>query len=272
MGYHADQSFFSSILSDKPFLDTVVLCKMSTNYLASVPKLKGRENYDEWTFAVENVLVLEGVLHCVQPVAGKDIKPEDDAKTRAKLCLTIEPPLFVHIKKTKTSKELWDKLKSLFDDSGFSRKISLLRHLISIRWENCEDMTTYVTQIVETSQRLSGTGFEITDQWIGSLMLAGLPEKFSPMIMAIEHSGIAITADVIKTKLLDSEPFELIGMTLNETQNTETAFTSKWAKPKPRPGNNNQSKNGGKSTSNAKVTGGNKNITCYKCKNLGSLP
>lgn len=118
-----------------------MLCRMSTNYLASVPKLKGRENYDEWTFAVENVLVLEGTLHCVQPVVGKDIKPEDDAKTRAKLCLTIDPALYVHIKMRKTSKELWDKLKSLFDDSGFLRKISLLHHLISIQQENCEDMT-----------------------------------------------------------------------------------------------------------------------------------
>lgn len=124
---------------------------------------------------------------------------------------------------------------------------------------------------METSQRLSGTGFEITDQWIGSLMLAVLPEKFTPMIMAIEHSGIAITADVIKTKLLDSEPLELslVGMTSNGTQNTEAAFASKWAKQKPRPSNINQNGNAGKSTSNAKMTDGNKNITCYKCKTPG---
>ena len=41
------------------------------------------------------------------------------------------------------------------------------------------------------------------DEWIGCLMLAGLPEKYFPMIMAIEHSGIAITSDVVKTKLID---------------------------------------------------------------------
>jgi len=38
---------------------------------------------------------------------------------------------------------------------------------------------------------LRGTGFNIDDEWIGSLFLIGLPEKFSSMIMAIEHSGIA---------------------------------------------------------------------------------
>lgn len=66
-------------------------------------------------------------------------------------------------------------------------------------------MATYVTQMIETAQRLNGTGFTITDEWIGSLLLAGLSERYSPMIMAIEHSGISITADFIKSKLLNLE-------------------------------------------------------------------
>ncbi|GBP08161.1 hypothetical protein EVAR_2945_1 [Eumeta japonica] len=39
-------------------------------------------------------------------------------------------------------------------------------------------------------------------QWLGTLLLAGLPDEYKPMIMAIESSGVAITADSIKTKLL----------------------------------------------------------------------
>jgi hypothetical protein len=34
---------------------------MSGNYSVNVPKLRGRENYDDWAFAVENFLILEGV-------------------------------------------------------------------------------------------------------------------------------------------------------------------------------------------------------------------
>lgn len=59
--------------------------------------------------------------------------------------------------------------------------------------------------MIETAQRLNGTGFTITEEWIGSLLLAGLSERYSPMIMAIEHSGISITADFIKSKLLNLE-------------------------------------------------------------------
>lgn len=37
---------------------------------------------------------------------------------------------------------------------------------------------------------------------IGSLLLAGLPDEHMPMIMAIEHSGMVIIADSIKSKLI----------------------------------------------------------------------
>lgn len=60
-------------------------------------------------------------------------------------------------------------------------------------------MTSYVTQTFETGPRLKGTGFNVSEEWIGSLLLAVLPEKYSPMIMAIEHSGISVTTDVLKS-------------------------------------------------------------------------
>ncbi|XP_030765913.1 uncharacterized protein LOC115889953 [Sitophilus oryzae] len=38
---------------------------MAVNYLSSVPRLTGRENYSDWAFAVENVFVLEGLTKCL---------------------------------------------------------------------------------------------------------------------------------------------------------------------------------------------------------------
>ena len=183
----------------------------SNSFLASVPKLKGRENYHEWAFAAENMLVLEGMLSCIKeekdatPLTGPAVATAaaEDAKAKAKLILTVDPSLYVHIREASSAQDLWQKLQAMFDDSGFARKISLLRNLISIRLDTCDSMTTYVTQLIETAQKLSGTGFKVDDEWIGCLMLAGLPEKYFPMIMAIEHSGIAITSDVVKTKLID---------------------------------------------------------------------
>ena len=231
----------------------------------NVPKLKGRENYEEWKFAAENLLILEGVDKYLKE-EGKDSALALDAKARAKLILTMDPSLFVHVKETKSTKELWAKLNSLFDDSGFSRRITLLRHLISIRLESCENMTGYVTQIVETAQRLSGTGFRINDEWIGSLLLAGLPERFMPMIMAIEHSGIQITADTIKTKLLDMESVDA-----NKSECNSALVAKPWQKKK-NGAVGSTKKHGGPtwdtSKSNVKTM---KTITCYRCNKNGHL-
>lgn len=40
------------------------------------------------------------------------------------------------------------------------------------------------------------------DEWVGTLLLAGLLEEYRPIIMAFENSGAAITGDFVKEKLL----------------------------------------------------------------------
>ncbi|KAK9873685.1 hypothetical protein WA026_023685 [Henosepilachna vigintioctopunctata] len=223
---------------------------MAVNFLSSVPRLKGRENYTEWAFAVRNVLVLDDLHGCIDGVETDAVK---DGKAKAKLVLTIDSSLFVHIKEAATTKELWLNLKKLFDDSGFTRKIGLLRLLVSIKLENSDSMETYVTQLIETAQKLKGTGFEIDDKWIGSLLLAGLPEKYLPMIMAIEHSGMDLSVDAIKRKLLDSEP-EPVG-------NTGSAFSIR------KVGNtvDRQKKDSSKTSSVRNV----KQVKCFKCQQTG---
>lgn len=141
---------------------------MSTpNYVVNVPKLMGRSIYGEWVFAAENLLVLEGTQQYIKREPAGASEVTEDQKAKAKLILTIDPSLYVHVKDVKSTSQLWNRLRTLFDDSGFTRRISLLRNLISIRLENCGSMTAYVTQIVETSQKWSGTGLtSMTSGWV----------------------------------------------------------------------------------------------------------
>ncbi|GBP23617.1 Retrovirus-related Pol polyprotein from transposon TNT 1-94 [Eumeta japonica] len=91
-----------------------------------------------------------------------------------------------------------DEIKDIEDDI----KLEVIKFLIPD--DDSQELNT-LTRELETGQKLAGTGFNISDEWIGSLLLAGLTEKLSPMIMAIEHSGMSITTDAIKSKLLDME-------------------------------------------------------------------
>lgn len=77
-----------------------------------------------------------------------------------------------------TTLELWNKLKVLFDDSEFTRRVSLLHNLILTRLENCVSMQLYETQIVETEQKVTGIGSCISGEWIECVMLAASRNSF----------------------------------------------------------------------------------------------
>lgn len=161
-------------------------------------------------------------------VQGTEDKPEKIAIAKAKLVLLIEPNLFVHIKEAKTAKEVWDKLVVTFDDSGLTRRVGLLRELTTTKLENCSSIEEYVNRIVGTAHKLNSIGMKVDDEWIGSLLLSGLPEKFQPMIMAIESSGMKITADSIKTKLLqDADTYGGLNGPVKTPSQAMPVFTNK---------------------------------------------
>ena len=75
-------------------------------------------------------------------------------------------------------------------------------NLTTTKLENCALIEEYVNQITSTAQKLEGIDMQIPDELIGAILLAGLPGEYRPIIMALESSGTNITADLVKTKLL----------------------------------------------------------------------
>lgn len=179
---------------------------MSTNSnLPLIEKLKGRENYNTWQFAMKNYLELEDLWSCVE---GKDEtqditqKSKRDKIAKSKIILMLDTINYIHVQNASSAKEVWDKLQAAFDDSGLLRKVNLIKTLIITRLENCESIEEYINKIISTAQKLNNIHFEITDEWLATFLLAGLSDEYKPMIMAMESSGVKLTSDCVKTKLL----------------------------------------------------------------------
>ena len=86
-------------------------------------KLKGRENYYTWKFAVQNFLEHEELGDAV---LGIESNQKKITKPKTKLVLLIDPINFVHVQEATTAKRVWENLKNAFDDSGLTRHVSLL--------------------------------------------------------------------------------------------------------------------------------------------------
>ena len=123
-------------------------------------------------------------------------------RAKAKIILSVDPVNYIHIQNSAIPKEAWENLQTAFEDSGLTRRVSLLRDLSTTQLQNYVSTEEYVNRIMSTAHKLNSLNFEVKDEWIGTLLLAGLPDDYRPMIMGLENSGIPITGDSIKTKLL----------------------------------------------------------------------
>lgn len=188
-----------------------------------IDRLVGRENYASQKFAVEAYFKLEELWSCVDGT-NKDEKKE--IKAKSKLILLLDPINYVHVQSATTCIEVWNSLQQAFDDSGFYRRVPLLRDLITTTLDSSRNVNEYVNKIMSRAHKLRNIKFDINDEWLGTLMLAGLPETYKPMIMGLESSGIKISADSIKTKLLqevqcsESTAFFTRKSTIYRNQNT----------------------------------------------------
>lgn len=124
----------------------------------------------------ENVFILERLSKCMNETPNEEIDSVMTAKAKIRVVLALVPFLYFHVKEAQTAKGLWDKLKNMYYDSGFTRRMSLLRTLISLRPENCQSMKSYLNRLFETAQKLRRTGSTIDETWLGSLLFEGLSE------------------------------------------------------------------------------------------------
>ena len=116
---------------------------------ANIDRLKGRENYREWCFDIQNILVIETVWSAVEGYPAEDpmpvsIKKQKDEKTRAIICLTLEPQVKSYVVHTTTAKEALDTLERTFKDQGVNSWVSILTDLCSLKLEDYESMQEYV--------------------------------------------------------------------------------------------------------------------------------
>lgn len=152
---------------------------------------------------MSNVLEFHGLATCIaDPLAETDAEKLSKAKCR--IVIALDESVYAHVENITNPSEMWKTLKDMYDDKGLSRRIGLLRQSISIRLENCSTMSEYVSKIIGTANKLSGIGFKIDQEWIGAILLAGLTGEYKSF-MGIESSGIGITGDKIKSKLLESD-------------------------------------------------------------------
>lgn len=77
-------------------------------------------------------------------------------------------------------------------------------------------MSTIAVKVVKA-------GLKIDDEILASLMLAGLPDEFRPLVMAVENSSIKLTSESVKTLLLQETRL------MSNSNNSRNLEENQWA-------------------------------------------
>uniref|UniRef100_A0AAG5DT47 Retrovirus-related Pol polyprotein from transposon TNT 1-94 n=1 Tax=Anopheles atroparvus TaxID=41427 RepID=A0AAG5DT47_ANOAO len=215
--------------------------------------LRGSENYSSWSFATKMVLIKEKTWCAVkEPAEGEPaVSEETSMQALATICLSIDSSIYGLVRDAKNAKQAWDNLKNTYEHSGSTRKIGLLRRLTGIRLVGaerdediiCQTTQQYVNELFTTSHQLAEVGFKVDDDWLASLLMKGLPKQYDPMILGLESSGIQLTADIVKAKILQD-------VKVSSEKQTVEAFL-------------------GNSKSTTKRSSVKSNVQCYRCKKMG---
>ncbi|RZB40736.1 UBN2 2 domain containing protein, partial [Asbolus verrucosus] len=90
----------------------------------------------------------------------------------------MSPTQLKHLRNCETSKEVWDKLKSVYASQGPIRKATLLEQLLSLKLSEGEDVRDHLSRFMDTVDKLHGMNIEINGDLLSVMLLHSLPDSF----------------------------------------------------------------------------------------------
>jgi hypothetical protein len=173
---------------------------MANNMLPTTEKLKGRKNCSTWRTQMRYYISHEELWHLVSTRPDGAANRKRDTRALSKIGLLVQPQCLVHLEDAETTMDAWNALQSAYEDKGANRCCILLGKLFDIMLKN--NMENYVTQVLKPAQEIASTGEALDDDLIATLLLCGLTPEYKPTSLTLENTGVELTTDYIKMKLL----------------------------------------------------------------------
>jgi hypothetical protein len=169
--------------------------RVSAAMVTSVPvedRLDGASNFNSWKSRLLITLEESDLMKFVEEVvpepddaSEKSQWKKNDARARRIIIYSVRDHLIPHISKLKTTKEMFDALKKLFESNNTNRAIALKHQLQNVKMTKADTIATFFMKISEIRDQLGTIGEIISDRELVMLTLNGLPSHWEPFIQSI---------------------------------------------------------------------------------------
>ena len=163
-------------------------------------ELLNKDNFDMWVIQMDAILTKNDAWGYV---SGDKVKPEivagntqsveaarawdvEDKKAKSDIVLAIKSSELKQIKGCNTPREVWTKLRSIYQSSGPARKATLLKQLTLHKMADGEEVREHLHKFFDTFDKLSEMEVEINPDLLTVMLLYSLPPNFENFRCAIE--------------------------------------------------------------------------------------
>lgn len=126
-----------------------------------------------------------------------------DRKARSDIILSINPSELNQIKGCNTSKEVWEKLSSIYESKGPARKASLLKLLMLHRMDDSDDVREHMRKFFDTVDKLSDMDVDINKDLLCVMLLYSLAPRFENFRCAIESRDELPSPETLRIKIVE---------------------------------------------------------------------
>ena len=159
----------------------------SSTHFPAEDKLREKSNYHRWKMSLDLTVEEQEVLDYVRgritkppsnaPVATRNKYTKGEIKAKKIIQDSIDKRLVAYVFELNTSKEIYDRLVSLFKVSDAKQVFFLKNTLKDIKKGKDEDIQSYFLRIIEIKNDLLSIGEVIPNKELTITTLGGLPSE-----------------------------------------------------------------------------------------------
>jgi hypothetical protein len=199
-------------------------------------RLDGSSNFSSWNSKLQITLEEDALLSVIQkalPETTTDEEreewKEDDIKARKIIIYSVRDHLLPRISNPKTSREMYEALKNMFESNNTLRALTLKGQHQNIKMTKDDTVVVFFMKVSEIRDQLGAIGEIISDRELVLTTLNALPRPWEPFLQSISGRAKLPTFDRLWTNCTQ-EQIKLIARGVEDSphdDNHSLAFHTK---------------------------------------------
>ena len=151
---------------------------LSIGSMSNISTLTSPKNYMEWWSKMQFMIQGLGAYTLINKSPSTQKDTDLDNKAMTVIINKLEPHLMNTVLKAKNLKDMCEKLKTQYSETGWGAESVLVTGLMSLKQDNCSDITNYINQFRLYVQHLASMGLTINNKLLLYFLIGGLSDEY----------------------------------------------------------------------------------------------